>query len=154
MGKTIAEVSKETLIIENYLRDIPDGQIILFKEIVKETNVQMDERGKTYMRTALKRLKREYTPIIGKGIELACPENTISIVGHAVKKIDSSVRRGEKKTKNLSKQFYDDLNNEEKKALNFLSAMFGGIRAYSLSGKNLFSQKHLSERRPILPENI
>jgi len=154
MSKTIAEVSKETLMIENYLRDIPDGQTVLFEVIQKETGVKMDERGKTYMRTALKRLKREYSSIIGSGIELACPENTISIVGHAVRKIDNSVKRGEKKTKNLSNQFYDDLSNEEKKALNFLSAMFGGIRAYSLSGKNLFKQKHLSTPNPVLPDNM
>ena len=60
MKKTIAEVSKETLIIEAYLRDLSEGHFLLYTTLERECKVEMGVKGKSYLRTALRRLKLEY----------------------------------------------------------------------------------------------
>src|SRR6186997_969054 len=124
MNTTIAEVSKQSLQIENVLKAAKPGDFITYKNLEVLSGVRMDNRGKGYMRTALNRLKLEYTPRMGEGIELASPENAISIVSKRVIKIDSSVRRAEKTTKRITNQFYDDLPEHAQKNVNYLGAVF------------------------------
>ena len=137
---TIAEVSKQTLQIENVLEKAKAGDFITYKNLEILSGVKMNNRGKGYMRTALNRLKIEYTPIRGEGIELASPENSISIVSRRVIKIDNSVKRAEETTKRVTEQFYDQLSENEQKNVNYLSAVFASLRAYSTSAKIFFKK--------------
>lgn len=137
---TIAEVSKQTLQIESVLRAAKPGDFITYKNLELLSGVKMDNKGKGYMRTALNRLKLEYSPRMGEGIELASPENSISIVSKRVIKIDSSVKRAEKTTKRITNQFYDKLTEHEQKNVNYLSAVFASLRAYSQSAKVFFKK--------------
>lgn len=138
--KTIAEVSKQALKLESVLKDAKPGEVITYKNLELLSGVKMDERGKGYMRTALNRLKLEYSPLRGEGIELASPENSISIVSRRVIKIDSSVRKAEKTTKRITNQFYDKLTEHEQRNVNYLSAVFASLRAYSQSAKMFFKK--------------
>jgi hypothetical protein len=137
---TIAEVSKQTLLIESALKDSKSGEFITYKKIESITGVKMDNKGKSYLRTALNRLKLEYSPVRGEGIELASPENSIALVSKRVIKIDNSVKRAEKTTKRITNQFYDKLSEAEQKNVNYLSAVFGSLRAYSQSAKLFFKK--------------
>lgn len=143
---TIAEVSKETLKIENILKISKPGEFITYKNIEKISGVRMDNKGKSYLRTALNRLKFEYSPVKGEGIQLASPENAIAIVSKRVIKIDNSVKRAEKTTKRVTNQFYDKLTEHEQKNVNYLSAVFASLRAYSQSAKMFFKK---TEHKPI-----
>lgn len=137
---TIAEVSKQTLQIENVLKAAKPGDTITYKNLEVLSGVRMDNKGKGYLRTAMNRLKLEYSPVRGEGIELASPENSISIVSKRVVKIDNSVRRAEKTTKRVTNQFYDKLNEHEQRNVNYLSAVFASLRAYSQSAKMFFKK--------------
>lgn len=137
---TISEVSKQTLQIESVLKAAKPGDFITYKNLEILSGVKMDNKGKGYMRTALNRLKLEYSPRMGEGIELASPENSISIVSKRVIKIDNSVKRAEKTTKRVTNQFYDKLTEHEQKNVNYLSAVFASLRAYSQSAKTFFKK--------------
>lgn len=137
---TISEVSKQTLQIESVLKAAKPGDFITYRNLEILSGVKMDTKGKGYMRSALNRLKLEYCPVIGEGIQLASPENSISIVSKRVIRIDSSVRRAEKTTKRITNQFYDKLTEHEQKNVNYLSAVFASLRAYSQSAKTFFKK--------------
>lgn len=137
---TIAEVSKQALKIESVLRSAKPGDFITYKNLEVLSGVKMDNKGKGYMRTALNRLKLEYSPVIGEGIQLASPESAISIVSKRVIKIDNSVKRAEKTTKRVTGQFYDKLTEHEQRNVNYLSAVFASLRAYSQSAKMFFKK--------------
>lgn len=151
--KTIQKVSEETLAIENYLKDVPEGKLITYEEIAKECKVKMDTAGKGYMRTAIKRLRLEYSCIIGIGIQLADTGSASTIVVSKLSRIDSAVKRGEKSFNNISMQFYDRLESREQKQLNFIGAAFGAIRLAAENGKRILKEKFIDNNssRPILP---
>lgn len=137
---TFAEVSQQTLKIENSLKLCKPGEFIDYIKLEKLTGVKMDNTGKGYLRTALNRLKLEYTTIKGVGIELASETNAIAIVSRKVIRIDNSVKRAEKTTKRITNQFYDKLSDHEQKNVNYLSAVFSSLRAYSRSAKTFFKK--------------
>lgn len=143
---TIAQASSQTLRIENVLKSSRPGDFITYKNIEALSGVKMDNKGKGYLRTALNRLKLEYSPVAGQGIELASAQNAIVIVSKRVVKIDNSVKKAEKTTKRITNQFYDKLSESEQKNVNYLSAVFGSLRAYSQSAKMFFKK---TEHKPI-----
>lgn len=140
MNNTIAEVSKETLLIEAYLKTLNPGEKIPYVILEKETGVKMTNRGKQFMRSALHRLKLEYTCIHGVGIELCSPINATGIIAHKVIRIDKAVKRANKTTKHVSDQFYDQLSDEAKLHVNFVRSALAPITSYS-KGARLFFQK-------------
>lgn len=137
---TIAEVSQQTLRIENILKKSKPGDFVTYKNIESQSGVKMDNKGKGYLRTALNRLKLEYSPVHGEGIELASSSNAIALVSKRVIKIDNSVKKAEKTTKRITNQFYDKLSEAEQKNVNYLSAVFASLRAYSQSAKFFFKK--------------
>lgn len=143
---TIAQASSQTLRIENVLKTSRPGEFITYKNIEVLSGVKMDNKGKGYLRTALNRLKLEYSPVPGEGIELASAQNAIVIVSKRVVKIDNSVKKAEKTTKRITNQFYDKLSESEQKNVNYLSAVFASLRAYSQSAKMFFKK---TEHKPI-----
>lgn len=143
---TIAEVSKQSLKLENILKTFRPGEFIAYKNLESLSGVRMDNKGKGYLRTALNRLKLEYSPVVGQGIQLASPENAIAIVSKRVIRIDNSVKRAEKTTKRVTDQFYDKLGDHEQKNVNYLSAVFASLRAYSKSAKLFFKK---TDHKPI-----
>lgn len=138
---TIAEVSKDTLQIESYLKTLNPGQKVLYLTIQNETGVIMNLRGKQFMRSALNRLKLEYTCIHGQGIELCSPVNATGIIANKVIKIDKAVKRAGKTTKRVANQFYDQLSDSDKQHVNVVASIFGAIQGYSKNAKLLFKKE-------------
>jgi len=137
--KTIQKVSEDTLKIENYLKDQNEGQEITYSEIAQETGVKMDNRGKTFLRTAFKRLKIEYECQKGKGIRLACKDSANTILVHRVVKIDNAVKKTGRTHKNLTNRFYDRLDEQEKKFSNMVGSWLGAARVIARNGKNILN---------------
>jgi len=153
--KTIAKISEETLRIINYLQDIPHGQMLTYNLIAKECDVVMDTRGKSYLRTACKKLKREYSPIIGIGIELASAQTATGLVANKLVRIDKAVRRGERTYNNVTSDFYTEFTPQEQKQINFIGAAFGAIRVAAENGKHfLKNTTNMTPVNPQLPENV
>lgn len=142
MKNTIQVVSENTLKLQGIFAS-GDGRLFTYKEIENLTGVKMDLAGKSYMRSALKRLKMPYEIIRGEGIRLLSPENASRIVVDKVIKVDNAIKRASKTTKQVSDKVYDRLSELEQKNINFLGALFGTIRAYSSNAKKIFNKPQL-----------
>lgn len=140
---SIQQTSAETLKLETLLSNASKGNYFSYKDLQKLTGVLMDNRGKTFMRSALRRLKMPYEVVKGEGIKLLCSDNASRIVVTKVIKIDNSVKRADKTTKQVRDKVYNELTETEQKNINFLSALFGTIRSYSQSAKKIFYSEPL-----------
>lgn len=138
MGRTIAQVSESTLILQTYLEGKKDGAQLSYSQIGNETGVRMNDAGKSYLRTALKRAKKEYSTIRKYGIKLADKDTAMGIVTHKLEKIDRSIKRGEKTHKNIQSQFFDSLSQNEQREILYLGAVFGAIRVAANNGKIVY----------------
>jgi hypothetical protein len=141
MGRTIAEISEETLKLETYIGTKKDGDELSFFQIETETKIKMNERGKNFLRTALKRAKREYSSIHGHGIKLANASLVVPILSHKFKKIDRAVHRADKSHRNLQEQFFDQLDPVHQKQVLFAGAVFGAIRIAAQNGKLIYKKE-------------
>ena len=138
---TIAEVSKETLKIEAYLKSLNPGDKALYVTIQNETGVKMNLRGKQFMRSALNRLKLEYSCIHGQGIELCSPINATGIIAHKVIRIDKAVKRAGKTTKRITGQFYDLLSDADKQHVNVVHSILVPLMSYAKNARLLFKKE-------------
>ena len=141
MGRTIGELSKDTLSIQSYLEDQDQGTELSYKNIEHFSKVKMDLNGKSKLRTALKRAKIEYSCIPKYGIKLADAKSTMNILSQKTIKIDRAVRRAEKSHKNLQEQFFESLDEVHQKELLYIGAVFGAIRVAAENGKVIYSKK-------------
>jgi hypothetical protein len=136
------------------LKDVEHGQILSYQQIENDTDVKMNtQAGRSYLRTACKKLKREYSCIRGVGIKLADKDTATTLVIGRLVKIDNAVKRGERTYNNVSLAFYNELPPAEQKQINFVGAAFGAIRVAAENGK-YFLRNARKVTNPVLPENI
>jgi hypothetical protein len=154
--KTLAKISEESLTLIKYLEGVEHGQILSYQKIEQDTGVKMDTAaGKSYLRTACKKLHREYSCLRGVGIEMASPKSATTLVVGRLIKIDNAVKRGERTYNNVSVAFYNELPPNEQKQINFIGAAFGAIRVAAENGKYyLKNATKANGNAPALPENI
>lgn len=141
MKKTIAQVSEETLKIQAFIEEQQHGSVVTYVEVQQTTGVRMDTNGKAKLRRALKRARREYSPIIGAGIRLAAADAVLSLVSHRLTSINNATKRGDKTTRLLHEQFFASLGLEEQRQILFAGAVFGAIRIAAENGKLLYGKQ-------------
>lgn len=141
MAKTIAEVSQETLKIQAFIEEQKDGTVLTYTELQQETGVPMSTSGKNKLRTAMKRARREYSPIRGTGIRLASADTALSLVSNRLVSINNATKRGDKTTKLMHEQFFASLGAEEQRQILFAGAVFGAIRIAAENGRLLYGKK-------------
>jgi hypothetical protein len=131
----IAEVAKETLLIEKYVGTLNPGERLLYRNIEKETGIKMDQKGKASLRSSLRRLKLNYTrlrsPDKGLGYILACPENSVGIVVENVMRVDKGIKKTHKVTVALKEKFYNQLNDIDQKSMDFVHRETGAMLAFA-----------------------
>ena len=147
--QTIAQVSEKTLKLQEYLKDKKEGTEISYNRIQSDTGVTMDDRGKSYVRTAFKRLNKVYSVIKGYGIKVADSTDTMPILVNKLTKIDKAVKRADKTQKTLESQFFDQLNPNEQKQILYLGAVFGAIRVAADKGRVLYQKKNMISQSSI-----
>jgi hypothetical protein len=154
--QTLAKISEESLTLMNYLKDVEHGQILSYQQIEQDTSVKMNTpAGRSYLRTACKKLKREYSCIRGIGIKLADKHTATTLVIGRLVKIDNAVKRGERTYNNVSIAFYNELSPLEQRTINFVGAAFGAIRVAAENGKYYLKNiQKVNQTAPLLPENI
>lgn len=135
---TIQEVSESTLKFEALFSGAGNGTFFSYGDLYEKTKILMDNKGKTYMRSALHRLKLPYETVSGQGIRLLSKENATRIVVRDVMRIDRSVKKAEKTTKHVNNRVFDELPKEQQEQVRFLGSLFGAIRAYSQSARAIF----------------
>ena len=154
--QTLAKISEESLTLVNYLKSVEHGQILSYQQIEQETGVKMNTpAGRSYLRTACKKLKREYSCIRGVGIKLASADTATTLIIGRLVRIDNAVKRGERTYNNVSVAFYNELEPAEQRQINFVGAAFGAIRVAAENGKYyLKNAQKITASSPALPENM
>lgn len=135
---TIQEVSQNTLKLEGIFSAAAPGEFFSYSQLQQISGIRMDSRGKSYIKGAFRRLKTPYETIRGQGVKILSKDNATRIVIRDVVKIDNSIKRAEKTTRQVKNIVYDQLPEEERRNINFLGALFGTIRSYSQSAKRIF----------------
>lgn len=139
MNKSIAEVSKDTLKIEGVLSTLSHGDYISYGDLANKSGVSMDNKGKSYLRTALKRLKLDYTTIKGEGIELEGKNNQTAILAGGIIKMDRAVKRTNKQFKQApEKPYFKDQSMQDKTFILSTGAILGAISENSKKAKVFF----------------
>lgn len=136
MFKITEEVTKLKEFLETAAAERPDTQIS-YLEIEDATGITMDLKGKGYLRNAAKYCGVEYSAVPKYGIEIAGPNNGTQIIGGRLARIDAATRRAETATKNISKRYLHDMDDESQKTIIFLGSVFGAIRASAEGYKRL-----------------
>ena len=108
-----------------------------------DLSIEMNNRSKNLMRSALRRLKMPYETVRGSGIKLLSPSNAMNIVTHSVIKVDNSVKKAEKVTKLVTNRVYNDVPSEQQQKLTALASLFGTIRSFSRSAKLIYKNQKL-----------
>ena len=134
----IAKVSEETLKIERFLDTKKPGDTISYDEIAHETGVEMTNDGKAKLRSALRRLKVEYSPVRGYGIRMADAGLVMPLLSNKIVRIDRAVKRADRTQKNLQVQFFEALTPDEQRQVLFAGAVFGAIRVAAENGRMLY----------------
>lgn len=140
MARTIAKISEETLKVQSFIESQKDGAELSFEKIAYETGVKMDTRGRGYLRTAIKRTRKEYSSIPKYGIKLADKDSAMPILLNKLTKIDRAVKRGSKSRDNIQEHFYRELDETTQKELLYIGAVFGAIRIAADNGKIMYSK--------------
>ena len=139
---TVAQVSHKTLVLENYIKNKKPGATLSYNQIENETGITMNNKGKSYLRTAFKRLKRIYSVKMGYGIKIAESIDTMPILVNKLTKINKAVDRADKTHKTLESQFFNELSNAEQKQVLFVGAVFGAIRVASDNGRLMYTKRN------------
>lgn len=128
MWKITEQVAK----LKEYLNaaaQMRPGEKISYDEIADATGVEMNTKGKTYLRNAAKYAGVEYSTIPKYGIEIAGPDNSTAIMGGRLQRIDSATRRAETAATNISARYLNQMDEPERKNITMLVSIFGAIRA-------------------------
>ena len=134
------EVQKLKEFLETAAKERPDTNVS-YLEIEEATGVTMNAKGKERLRRAATYTGVEYDTVYDYGITVAGPNTGLNIIGGRLARIDSATRRAEKATKNISKRYFHNMNDGDKKTVLFLGSLFGAIRASADSYKLLASIK-------------
>lgn len=145
MKKTIQEVSAETLKLENILSTASPGEEFTYQKLYELSGIRMDNRGKQFMRSALNRLKLPYEVAHGVGIRVLSPDNAMTIITHKVIKIDNSVKRAEKTTKQIAarEDIMNGLYDGDRKAVTTMIGFYGTIRSFANAAKQIFKRPEI-----------
>lgn len=141
MKKTIAELDKESIQIQEFLAIQKRGAELSYMAIEHGSGVKMDLRGKTHLRRALHRMKIEYSCTFGYGIRLADTGSVMPILSTRISRIDRAVKRGDRSQRILQEQFFNSLSAEEQKQILFAGAVFGAIRLAADQGRQLYKKR-------------
>lgn len=125
------------------------GDKISYDEITDATGIDMDTKGKAYLRAAAKYAQVEYSTIPKYGIEIAGPDNSSDIMGGRLQRIDAATRRAETAAKNISVRYLEDMSDQDQKNINMLVSVFGAIRASADQYKRIQQAKKRLEIRPV-----
>ena len=149
--KSIQKVSENTLKIENYLSGKNLGDSISYRELELKTGVKMNTYGKSYLRTAIKRLNLDYECIQNEGIVLISDKNAGRIIVHKLVKIDNAVKRGKRSLNVIYDRVYESLSEPEKKHINFIGAAFGAIQLAAENGKRMIKIQNKAQNNKDIP---
>ena len=124
------EPSEEMLKLCDLFGEMQPGAYITYQAIEAGTGVRMDLRGKSLMRSALRKLKTEYRSDRGIGIELASGKTAMGVITGKTRRISSSIKRANKCSNRLTK-FIDNMPETDRARFIATSSLLGAVQAVS-----------------------
>ena len=146
------EPSKELVVLKSFLNEVPLGGFISYKDIEAKTEIKMNERGKSILRSALRSLKMEYRCDKGNGIEIESDKNTMHIVTDKVKRVGNSLRRADRTIVRMTERYVDQLPKPDRDRLLSTASLFGAIRAMAKGLSNIYKVPKLNTINPSIPD--
>lgn len=144
MMQTVGQLTEQGLKLQVFIEGLEPGREISFLEVSKETGIAMSGEGRSALRRAMKRAKREYSAMPGWGVRLADASCVMPILSTRIRRIDSSVKRADNSQKLLQEQFFESLTAEDQKRILFAGAVFGAIRVAAEQGKMIYKKEKVS----------
>lgn len=135
--KTIGEVSQDTLKLEEFIGRQPHGAVLAYADIQRETGIEMNLNGKAHLRQAMRHLRREYSNIRNHGVRLADASGVMPILSSRISRINKAVKRADRSQRILQDEFYNSLNEQDKRSVLFAGAVFGAIRLAAEQGRQI-----------------
>ena len=146
------EPSKELVVLKSFLNEVPLGGFISYKDVEAKTEIKMNERGKSILRSALRSLKMEYRCDKGNGIEIESDKNTMHIVTDKVKRVGNSLRRADRTIVRMTERYVDQLPKPDRDRLLSTASLFGAIRAMAKGLSNIYKVPKLNTINPSIPD--
>ena len=146
------KASDETLRIKEYLEQKNPGDIVTYDEIGAETGVNMNSKGKSRLRSALKSLGLDFDTIRGQAIVLASAQNGLGIVGGKMQRISSAINKSRETHRRIQERFLAEMTQEEQKRMVYIGATFAIIHEYSQQLKPKGDRQAVYNAiKPVLP---
>lgn len=141
--KSIQEVSKQTLLIQNYLMDYPKDQKLTYSDLEIATGVKMDNQGKQFLRSALKRMKMPYVCIKGEGIEFTNTKTALSIAAHDAKGLLVKIKGARKRVTQVLSICGDQLPDVDRSKLQYTGATYGSLELSAKQSTMVYGKPQL-----------
>ena len=132
------EPSKELAVLKGLLNQTPSGAYLTYFDIEQKTNIKMDSRGKSILRSALRSVKREYRCNRSEGIELESPHNAMHLVTNRVKRVSNSLKKADKTTSRMAERYIDSLKKDDLERLLMTASLFGAIKTMAKGLSNIY----------------
>lgn len=154
MKKTIAEISKETLAVEEFIRTLSADETATYLEIEQATGVRMDARGRARIAVATKRAGAAYACIKGFGIKMAGPMTGRDLVMDRTARIDSAVKRAERIAAIVMARHRDGMPASDRQQVELTSATFAMIRVLANDRKRELKLARKDKPPTVMPRSL
>lgn len=121
----------------SFIESQDDGARLSFVEIETATGIVMDDTGRGWLREAADRAQREYLAIPGSGIELSSADNGLTIVNKGERGFLNKLRAVRKTIDRIDGRHSEQMNSEQRHALNHHKAIFGTLSLQATLAKPL-----------------
>ena len=138
--------SEDRTRLESFFATSNPGEYLTYQEIQELTGVEMDARGKSYMRAALRAANIEYICHRGEGIKLASTDTTMPILASRIGRVDSALKRTQTTHDNLA-EYAKHLAPEEMKRYVQAGAALGAM----LTAADAYKHEYLARKRRERP---
>jgi hypothetical protein len=136
--KTRANWSADYLSLISYVAEQPDGALLEYAVVEDATGVQMDRRGRSKLRQAIRYLRRECAVIVNVGYHLAVPGMVRPLMAHRLLKVDNAVLRADRTRRVLQERFWDDLPESDRQQFLLQMSALGTIKLAMENGRRVY----------------
>lgn len=153
MFKTNPERQRRSALLKEFLAGQPDGAVCSWVEIETATGVPMrTDSDRKLLYEMLHKLKREWIPIRGSGIELSSGQNAIRALRLRDKRIGGALVRAGKADVRIQAQHLKEMSPEDREE----TIMRGALRGALLSGARALKPvaKPITRQDPLLPQGL
>ncbi len=149
--------SEEYIKLFQYIVDVPNGTMVEYSQIQKDTGIKMTTQNRNRLHRACVASGREYINIRNIGYKFADGANAMGIIGNAINRLGNAAMRTKRTHINIKIDIYEEMSAEDKQKFNFTESVTNAMTASienSRRLKEINKPRQLSEPKPIIPDDI